>query len=105
MDDLISRQMAIDVLMEILDRPNHAEFLYTDEICRALGSLPSAQPDLSGYSDRLWRNAYERGKQDARIECLRTDYQTDHGYIWLCPRCGTEIHSDFDRCVRCGYER
>ena len=43
--DCISRQMAIDTLMEILDRPNHAEFLYTDEICKALGALPSAQPE------------------------------------------------------------
>ena len=45
MRDLIERQVAIDALMEILDRPNHAEFLYTDEICRVLGSLPSAQPE------------------------------------------------------------
>ena len=44
--ELISRQAAIDNLMEILDRPNHAEFLYTDEICRALNHLPSAQPEI-----------------------------------------------------------
>ena len=43
--DTISRRAAIDALMEILDRPNHAEFLYTDEICRALGQLPPAQPE------------------------------------------------------------
>ena len=45
MGDLISRGAAIDALMEILDRPNHAEFLYTDEICRALNHLPSALSD------------------------------------------------------------
>ena len=45
MSDLIDRQAAIDALMEILDRPNHAEFLYTDEICKALKALPSAQPE------------------------------------------------------------
>ena len=45
MEDLISRKAAIDVLMAILDRPNHAEFLYTDEICKALKQLPSAQPE------------------------------------------------------------
>ena len=43
--DAISRHDAIDALMEILDRPNHAEFLYTDEICKALNELPSAQPE------------------------------------------------------------
>ena len=34
-----AKQAAIDALMEILDRPNHAEFLYTDEICKALSAL------------------------------------------------------------------
>ena len=45
MDDTISRQQAIDALMEILDRPNHAEFLYTDEVCKTLNELPSVQPE------------------------------------------------------------
>ena len=45
MSDLIDRQAAIDALMEILNRPNHAEFLYTDEICKALEQMPSAQPE------------------------------------------------------------
>lgn len=30
--------------------------------------LPSAQADLSGYSDRLWKSAYERGKAEALAE-------------------------------------
>lgn len=42
MDDFISRTEAINSLMEILDRPRHAEFLYTDEICSALKSIPAA---------------------------------------------------------------
>ena len=33
--------------------------------------LPSAQPDLSDYSDKLWRNAYERGKEEARIQKMQ----------------------------------
>lgn len=51
MDDLISRQDAIDALMEILDRPEHAEFLYGDEIHRALMALPSAQPEIIRCKD------------------------------------------------------
>lgn len=43
--DAISRHDAIDALMEILDRPNHAEFLYTDEICKALNELSSVQSE------------------------------------------------------------
>lgn len=53
--ELISRQAAIDNLMEILDRPNHAEFLYTDEICGVLKNLPSAQ--LEPCEDAVSRNA------------------------------------------------
>lgn len=55
MDDLISRQAAIDALMEILDEPSHAEFLYTDEICKALNGLPSAQPEIIRCRDCRWR--------------------------------------------------
>ena len=29
---------------------------------------PSVQPDLSSYSDKLWRAAYERGKKEAQDE-------------------------------------
>lgn len=45
MNSLINRQTAINALMEIMDRPNHADFLYTDEICKTLNELPSAQPE------------------------------------------------------------
>lgn len=51
MSDLIDRKQAIDALMEILDRPKHAEFLYTDEICKALGELPSVQPEIIACGD------------------------------------------------------
>jgi len=51
--DTIYRQAAIDALMEILDRPNHAEFLYTDEVCKALNELPSAQPEQRYTEEEL----------------------------------------------------
>ena len=60
MDDLISRQAAIDALMEILDRPNHAEFLYTDEICKALKALPPAQPDIVACGDCIHWICHDR---------------------------------------------
>ena len=45
------------------------EFLdaYTDEGCPTVVT----QPDLSEYSDKLWRAAYERGKKDAQPEIIR----------------------------------
>ena len=36
------------------------------EVRRLKGLL--SHPDLSGYSDKLWRSAYERGKADAKVE-------------------------------------
>lgn len=97
--DLISRQAAIEALwkalhdyedktekqfqesdeLDVWDWINHREFVQCmNDIDRAtILNLPSAQP------------------------C----YKTDHGYMWLCPECGLEVHSDYDRCVRCGWER
>ena len=31
----------------------------------------TAQPDLSSYSDKLWRNAYKRGRTEAEAEIVR----------------------------------
>ena len=56
--DYISRQAAIDALMTILDKPNHAEFLYTDEICKVLNELPSAQPEVIRCKDCRWWDKY-----------------------------------------------
>jgi hypothetical protein len=59
MDDLISRHAAIDALMEIIDRPKHADFLYTDEICKTLNELPSAQPEIIRCKDCKWMQGSE----------------------------------------------
>ena len=42
MAEYIERETAINCLMQILDKPHHAEFLYTDEICGTLNSIPAA---------------------------------------------------------------
>lgn len=53
-------------------------------IIGVLEELPSAQPDLSEYSEKLWRAAYERGMQKAQLdivycrECIHWRYDTDH---------------------------
>jgi hypothetical protein len=31
---------------------------------------PTIEPDLSSYSDKLWRNAYERGRKEAMEEII-----------------------------------
>lgn len=29
----------------------------------------------------------------------------DHGYMWICPECGLVVHSDFEKCPKCGWCR
>ena len=75
MSDLISRQAAIDALdgeIEITGRTN-AETVkgYVRLVKDRLERLPSVQPDLSSYSDKLWRNAYKRGRTEAEAEIVR----------------------------------
>jgi len=73
MSDLISRQAAIDALFELYEYqgdidPTEAADLVRQGIFLAekkIEQLPSAQPDLSEYSDKLWKKAYERGKAEA----------------------------------------
>lgn len=87
MGDTISRQAAIDAVDEQISYCDKAlasfDIAMKDEYAikveraslrayrETLEQLPSAQPDLSGYSDRLWRIAYERGKRDAQHEIIR----------------------------------
>lgn len=85
MNDPIDRQAAIDA-MEDVDwyhinkdgqlihgaNSKEDEPLYkAEDVYKVLNDMPSAQPDLSGYSDRLWKAAYERGKAEAQPDIIR----------------------------------
>ena len=61
MADLIDRKMAIDAVRSYYDECDEQEESIEERIER----LPSADIDLSGFSDKLWKTAYERGKADA----------------------------------------
>ena len=89
MSDLISRQAAIDAFIEILDRPNHAEFLYTDEICEVLGRLPSAEPVRHGK----WIPIMGLNHQNEKFICSECKCQSD--YKWnFCPNCGADMRGE-----------
>lgn len=62
MDDMISRQAAIEAARDWYEGLICGSFKGLEKRLRA---LPAAQPDLSGYSDKLWKAAYERGKAEA----------------------------------------
>ena len=55
MDDLIRRQAAIDALCKAVDAKGtyDGEWLYTDEFCKAVNDLPSAQPQWIPCSEKL----------------------------------------------------
>ena len=78
--NLISREAAIEALARMMPRsytpdgshPADEEIFKAQEIyvdcIESIEILPAVQPDLSGYSDRLWKSAYERGKAEAQPE-------------------------------------
>lgn len=63
-EDVISRQAAIDAPFKKFDVSTGVTWIPLEHI----ELLPPAQPDLSEYSDRLWKAAYERGKSEAQTE-------------------------------------
>lgn len=71
MSDLISRKKAIESLSQ--DQDNDYTDLYHDgyvdgkwDAIDIIKNLPSAQLDMSEYSDKLWKAAYERGKAETQ---------------------------------------
>lgn len=94
MDRLISLQAAIDVVTKHY-RAFDNDLL--ELIVYEMKRLPSAQPDMSEYSSKLWRNAYERGKRDAQSE---EDCDTcKHGYFGddQCNNCRVRYPSHYER--------
>lgn len=74
MKDQIEREDAIEVVKrqrKISWKNWHETRPSAERIIEDLKELPSAQPDLSSYSDKLWRNAYERGRAEAMAELIR----------------------------------
>ena len=123
--DLIERQAAIDALDVLCQehrykipgkRETYSEYneAWQDALDRAEGAifnLPSAQPDLSSYSDKLWRAAYERGKAEAQPQRMQGRW-VEHKWAeevagmlisnYACSCCSSweRINSDF--CPNCG---
>lgn len=50
--------------------PQNEVFIVDDVYEEIVEQLPSAQPDLSDFCDRLWKAAYERGKAEAQPDII-----------------------------------
>lgn len=74
MDKLISRYDAIQAMLKEQRDDIKAygcsipEGFDGDRAVRVLMKLPTVDIDMSDYSDRLWRSAYERGKAVGKAE-------------------------------------
>ena len=92
MNDLISRQAAIDALWKLRRGQQMLDDTQTaDKVMKGIflaeqmiKELPTVDIDLSDYSDRLWRNAYEQGRAEAEAEIIHCRdcewYKTN--YTW-----------------------
>ena len=95
--DLISRQAAIDAILAVTGNSSVRELyehvqehglsdMWSGGVNAAIDiiiAVPSAQLDMSEYSDKLWKAAYERGKAEAQqrwIPCSERLPEEDH---WL----------------------
>ena len=68
-----------------------------------LEELPSASPDLSTFSDKLWKMAYERGKAEGRKKGKWIDKSDDIDGAWnYCSVCGEQAIDLYDFCPNCG---
>lgn len=69
--DMISRQAVIKAFKDFLTIHDSRGVTYLcsavtmDGVYKILSDLPSADTDLSDFSDKLWKTAYERGKAEA----------------------------------------
>ena len=79
MIDLIDRQTIIETIHkaiypyfcgaedgDILNEDEKLVLSVNKAVCTAIKALPSADIDLSNFSDKLWAAAYERGKIEAQ---------------------------------------
>ena len=106
--DLINRQQAIDRIRMWLEYDGYSEGERNVMGCtiQMLEQLPSAETDLSEYSDKLWRSAYERGKAEAQ----RTGkwITIPNGLLYYksfeCSECGMQIvkGNPDNYCPNCG---
>lgn len=87
MADLIDRQAAIDALSAILDNPNHAEFLYGDEICKTLQDLPSAERRGRWIKSEIPNEKYVCSVCGGA--CWYYDVEGDVAKSAYCPNCGS----------------
>ncbi len=100
--DLIDRQTAIETAMTMYERCTTGDIIdLRDLICESLAVLPSVELDISEYSDRLWKLAYERGKTEGIVRCKDCSYYVDGFPYAYCDRNAVQMmRGENDYCSR-----
>ena len=105
-DDLIKRSdaikiMACEMYAEAQSQGYEVDSIedFMPEAKTWMNDAPSVDTDLSGYSDKLWKNAYERGKAD-RPQGEWVDVNGD-GSLWRCDQCKDAACCKGNFCPNC----
>lgn len=111
MDDLISRQAALDAIKSVrikhMAQGNDVTPIWecADEVLK----VPTVEltADLSEYCDKLWKAAYERGKAEAHSRTGKWVYDEERGargIYAICTACNEMIYQTggFNYCPNCG---
>jgi len=92
MSDLIDRDYAIDDLHS----KSQLQIWDTEDVEVWINDLPSASTDLSTFSDKLWKIAYERGRKEGRKKGKWIYGEKSGQDGWYCSECGGFIPWYYD---------
>ena len=90
MSDLIDRQAAIAAFQMFRKYDsNRSNSEWVDRIEAVLRNLPTFDTDISEYSDRLWKLAYERGQKEGVVRCKDCKFASYEPYkdfvnVYIC---------------------
>ena len=93
----------MSVVIRGIDKPRDCDYCHfqTDSYCHVLLSYINVEHGVDTRCPIIEINEYTM-KNGHKVVVADTP-QTERGYMWTCPKCGTENHSDFKKCPCCGY--
>lgn len=108
-DRLLKESDVIEVVTQYISCDYPTEEMAREDAEILIGRTPSADTDLSEYSDKLWKNAYERGKADRpQGEWIYKDDDVFAGE-YTCSNCNKKAEVDLygqwilsNYCPHCG---
>lgn len=107
MSELISREDALKWCHEEEWHTPDERWRPESEYGEYIKALPTVDTDLSAYSDKLWKSAFESGKawrrkgewiyHDIHFECSKCHCWFVRGYLVhynYCPNCGADMRGE-----------